>query len=138
MSTRVGVAVWSSRSAVGDGLVLRVEVEQHADVTELEAAVDERDALVQLSLGSNREVDGQRRAADTALGREERDDLPRAAARCLDVVAICRDGAAFAAAMRSCFWRSRWWTCRMDADSSSDENGLTRNSRAPASIARRR
>ena len=42
------------------------------------------------------------------------------------------------AAMRLALSRSRAWTCRMEAVSSSLLNGLTRNSRAPASIERRR
>ena len=42
------------------------------------------------------------------------------------------------AVMRTCFSRSRAWTCRIEAVSSSELNGLTRNSRAPASIERRR
>jgi hypothetical protein len=66
---------------VGDRLVLRVEVEQHADVAELEPAVDERDAQVELRPGRDREVDRQRRPSDTALGREEADDLAVPAAQ---------------------------------------------------------
>ena len=42
------------------------------------------------------------------------------------------------AAMRLALSRSRAWTCRIDEVSSSELNGLTRNSRAPASIERRR
>ena len=41
-------------------------------------------------------------------------------------------------AIRLCLSRSRALTCRMEAVSSSLLNGLTRNSRAPASIERRR
>ena len=41
-------------------------------------------------------------------------------------------------AMRPIFSRSRAWTWRMDAVSSSELKGLTRNSRAPASMERRR
>ena len=40
--------------------------------------------------------------------------------------------------IRPCFSRSRTWTWRIEAVSSSLLNGLTRNSRAPASIERRR
>ncbi len=40
--------------------------------------------------------------------------------------------------IRLCFSRSRVWTWRIEAVSSSLLNGLTRNSRAPASIERRR
>ena len=43
-----------------------------------------------------------------------------------------------AVAIRLAFSRSRELTCRMDAVSSSLLKGLTRNSRAPASIERRR
>ena len=46
--------------------------------------------------------------------------------------------AAAGAAMRPCFSRSLEWTWRIDAVSSSELNGLTRNSRAPASMERRR
>ena len=45
---RVEVAPGHLARHVGDRLVLGVEVEQHADVAELEAAVDERDAHVEL------------------------------------------------------------------------------------------
>ena len=47
-------------------------------------------------------------------------------------------GAATIGAKRLCFSFSRVQTWRMEAVSSSELNGLTRNSRAPASIDRRR
>ena len=49
-----------------------------------------------------------------------------------------RGRAAGLAAMRLGLSRSRAWTCRIEEVSSSQLNGLTRNSRAPASIERRR
>ena len=60
---------------VGDRLVLRVEVEQDADVAELEGAVDEDRLLAELGGGRDREVDRDRRSADPALGAEHRDQL---------------------------------------------------------------
>ena len=60
---------------VGDRLVLRVQVEQDADVAELERAVDEDDLLAELGRRGDGEVDGQGRPADAALGAEDRDDL---------------------------------------------------------------
>ena len=52
------------------------------------------------------------------------------------VASVLAAGALLAIRMR--LSRSRACTCRMDAVSSSLEKGLTRNSRAPASIERRR
>ena len=59
---------------VRDGLVLGVEVEQDADVAELERRVHEADALAELGGRGDREVDGERGAADAALGAEHGDD----------------------------------------------------------------
>ena len=72
---------------VGDRLVLRIEIEQDANVAELQAAIDERDAHVELRLGRNCEVDRKSGPADSALGREEADDSARPA-RCRRVVAV--------------------------------------------------
>ena len=74
-STRVVAGLLELGDEVGDRLVLRVEVEQHADVAELERAVDEHDLLAQLGGGRDGEVDRERRAADAALRAEDGDDL---------------------------------------------------------------
>ena len=60
---------------VGDRLVLRVQVEQDADVAELERAVDEDDLLAELGGGRDGQVDRDRRPADAALRAEDGDDL---------------------------------------------------------------
>ena len=60
---------------VGDRLVLGVEVEQDADVAELERAVDEGDLLAELGGRGDGQVDGDRGPADAALGAEDGDDL---------------------------------------------------------------
>ena len=59
------------RHEVRDRLVLRVEVEQHADVAELEGAVDEDDLLAELRGRSDGHVDRDRRPSDAALGAEQ-------------------------------------------------------------------
>ena len=94
---------------VGDRLVLRVQVEQDADVAELERAVDEDDLLAQLGGGRDGQVDRDGRPADAALGAEDRDDLAGLAA----VAGVPLPPAARAAAtgaisaMRLAFSRSR-------------------------------
>ncbi len=55
--------------------VLRVEVEEHAHVAELQVGVDQRDPLVRLPLEGEGEVGGNRRPTRTALRREDGDDL---------------------------------------------------------------
>ena len=64
----------SSGHEVRDGLVLGVQVEQDADVAELERAVDDDDPLAQLGRGGDGQVDRDGRPADAALGAEDRDD----------------------------------------------------------------
>ena len=59
---------------VGDRLVLRVQVEQDADVAELERAVHEDDLLAELGGRGDGQVDRDRRPADAALRAEDRDD----------------------------------------------------------------
>ena len=66
---------------VRDRLVLGVQVEQDADVAELERGVDEDDLLAELRGRGDGEVDRDRRPADAALGAEDRDDLAGLAAR---------------------------------------------------------
>ena len=55
--------------------VLRVQVEQDADVTELEVRVDERDPLLRVAADRQRQVRRQGRASDSSLGGEDGDDL---------------------------------------------------------------
>ena len=94
---------------VGDRLVLRVQVQQDADVAELEGAVDEDDLLAELGGGGDREVDRDRGPADAALGAEDGDDRGRARPTASDVVPGRRlpDAAAAATAIRLCLSRSR-------------------------------
>ena len=48
---------------VEDGPILRVQVQQHADVSELEVGVDQADPTTRLALKREREVGGDRGAA---------------------------------------------------------------------------
>jgi len=73
---RVGFAGIELGDQVRDRLVLRVQVEQHADVAELEGAVHQDDRLAELRRRGHRKVDRDRRPADAALRAEDRDDLP--------------------------------------------------------------
>ena len=93
---------------VGDRLVLRVQVEQDADVAELERAVDEDDLLAELGRGGDGQVDRDRRPADAALGAEDGDDDAGLAGSvaAAPVAAAGATGAA-ATAMRLCLSRSR-------------------------------
>ena len=68
------LAGFELRDEVRDRLVLRVEVEQDADVAELERAVHEARPLAELGGRGDREVDRERRAADAALRAEDGDD----------------------------------------------------------------
>src|SRR5687768_3326916 len=70
---RLGLAGGRVAREVGDRLVLGIEVEHHPDIAELEAAVDQRDANAGARRSSG-DIDRQRRAPDTALGREDGDD----------------------------------------------------------------
>ena len=92
---RLGLAGLELRDEVRDRLVLRVQVEQDADVAELERAVDEDDRLAELGRGRDREVDRDRRPADAALRAEDRDDLAVVSAvvgrRCAPPPVRCRD-----------------------------------------------
>ena len=72
---------------IRDRLVARVEVQQDADVAELERGVDEPDLLAGLR-GGDGEVHRDRGAADAALGAEDRDHVRGLAAAV--VVAACR------------------------------------------------
>ena len=72
---------------VGDRLVLRVQVEQDADVAELERAVDEDDLLAELGRGGDGQVDREGRPADAALRAEDRDDPAGLAGRALALTA---------------------------------------------------
>ena len=99
---------------VRDRLVLGVEVEQDADVAELERGVHEAVALAELGGRGDREVDGERRAADAALGAEHGDDATGLAALALGLrpdrdgrAATGRRPAAAATAMRESFSCSR-------------------------------
>ena len=123
---------------VGDRLVLRIEVQQHADVTELEGAVDHDDLLAELGDRRDGHVDRDGGLADPALRAEDRDDHARLAGAGPCVAVPLLDAGAATGAIRLCLSRSRVWTWRMEVVSSSLLNGLTRNSRAPASIDRRR
>src|SRR5664279_2504099 len=60
---------------VGNRLVLRIEVEQDADIAELETAVNEGGPLVELRGGRDRHVDRDRGPANAALGTEDSDHL---------------------------------------------------------------
>ena len=80
------------RHQVCDRFALGIEVEQHADVAELERAVHDDDPLAELRCGGDREVDGHRRAADAALGAEDRDDKPGLAFSACDLAAAARRG----------------------------------------------
>ena len=84
------------RDDVRDRLVLGVEVEQDADVPELERPVHEAGPLAELGRRGDREVDGERRAPDAALGAEHRDDAAGLAVLALDLGSD-RDGAGAAA-----------------------------------------
>ena len=92
--------------------------------------------LPELGGGGDRQVDGHGGPSDAALGAEDRDDL--AAARRRRPAPRGRAGRRRRRRSGSAFSRSRELTWRIDAVSSSLLNGLTRNSRAPASMERRR
>ena len=94
---RLDVPVLELRDDVRDRLVLGVEVEQDADVAELERSVDEAGPLAELGGRGDREVDRERRASDAALGAEHRDDAPGLAVLALDL-GPDRDGGGAAAA----------------------------------------
>ena len=85
------------RDDVRDRLVLGVEVEQDADVPELERPVHEAGPLAELGRRGDREVDRERRAADAALGAEHGDDPAGLAVLALDL-GPDRDGGGAAAA----------------------------------------
>ena len=77
---RLRLAGFELRHQVRDRLVLRVQVEEDADVAELERGVDEDDRLAELRRGGDRHVDRDRGPADAALRAEDRDDLAVAVA----------------------------------------------------------
>ena len=66
---------------VRDRLALGVQVEQDADVAELERAVHDDDLPAELGGGGDRQVDRDGRPADAALRAEDRDDVARARCR---------------------------------------------------------
>ena len=76
VSMRLELAGLELGHEVRDRLVLGVEVEQDADVAELERAVHEDDPLAELRGGGDGQVDRDRRPADAALGAEDGDDQP--------------------------------------------------------------
>ena len=73
----VELAQFKLGNEVGDGLRLRVQVEEHAHVAELEGRVDDHDLLVEHRRGRDSEVDRHGRATDAALGAENGDDQAR-------------------------------------------------------------
>ena len=121
-------------------LLFGLRLSSTPDVTELEGAIHDDDLLAELGGGGDREVDRDRRPADATLGAEDGDDQSGLAGSPLRPLPVPDpfDAAAEAIAIRLCFSRSRVLTWRIEAVSSSLLNGLTRNSRAPASMDRRR
>ena len=98
------------RDEVGDGLVLGVQVEQYADVAELEGAVDDDDPLAELGGGRDGQVDGHGRATDAALRAEHGHDLAGLAARVR--ARPVRSPSAAAGGAPPCGWPSRARGCR--------------------------
>jgi len=78
----VGVGCLERPDEVGDRLRLWTHVEDHGDVPERQAAVHQNDGLARQLVQRHREVRGDRRPANTALRREERDDLAHLATGC--------------------------------------------------------
>src|SRR5215212_5314149 len=76
---------------IRDRLVARVEVEQDADVPELERGVDQPDLLAGLR-GGHGQVHGDRGPADAPLGAEDRDHIGRVAAAVVVAPVAARRG----------------------------------------------
>ena len=72
----LGVDLIERANKVGDRLRLRAHVEDHGDITEREAPVDQTDRLSSGLMEGDRKVRRDRGPADAALRGEERDDLP--------------------------------------------------------------
>jgi hypothetical protein len=62
---------------VGDGSgVVRVDIQQQAEVTELEIAVDESDRLVKVGCGGDGQIGGEGRSTHAAFRGEDSNHLP--------------------------------------------------------------
>src|SRR5437667_4068211 len=71
----IGVGVVERPDEIGDGLRLGAHVEDHGDVAEGKAPIDEDDGLLRELMQRDGEVRRDRRPADATFWREERDDL---------------------------------------------------------------
>ena len=93
------------RSAID--LFFGIEVQQDADVAELERAVDEDGLLAELGGGRDGEVDGDRRPTDAALRAEHGDQLTGFPVSRPAAALAAAAAATFVTVIRPCFSRSR-------------------------------